>query len=87
MRGSKSVFQLGLGQRKCQINSRHDQFRKEKANISLLQAGTTWKWEKIRAEAGVGRLQTVTPPIITLMKELCEKKKKNTNAEEPAQVV
>lgn len=40
-----------------------------------------------KAEAGVGRLQTVTPPIITLMKEFCEKKKKNTNAEEPAQVV
>lgn len=48
MRGSKSVFQLGLGQRKYQINSRHDQFRKEKANISLLQAGMTWKWEEIR---------------------------------------
>lgn len=39
-----------------------------------------------KVEAGVGRLQTVAPPIITLMKELCEKKQ-NTNAEEPAQVV
>lgn len=39
-----------------------------------------------KAETGVGRLQTETSPIITLMKELCERKK-NTNAEEPPQVV
>lgn len=29
-----------------------------------------------KAETGVGRLQTETSPIITLMKELCERKKK-----------
>lgn len=28
-----------------------------------------------KAEAGVGRLQTVTPPIIILTKELCGEKK------------